>query len=154
MRRVQIVRHLVIAIALVVAPVIVFNRPRIAQEPAYHSMADQRALLGIPNCLNVLSNVSFAMVGLIGLPVVFRLRAEYKTIFDDTWERWPYGTLFVATLLTAVGAAYYHLAPDNDRLVWDRLPMTVGFMGLLTAMIAERVNLTPSADFYSIHSIV
>lgn len=140
-RRVQIVRHSFIAISLLVALVIVFNRPRIAQDPAYHNMADQRVLLGIPNCLNVLSNVPFAIVGLFGLAVVFRRRAEYKILFDDTWERWPYGALFVATVLTAVGSAFYHLAPDNDRLVWDRLPMTVGFMGLLTAVIAERVNL-------------
>src|SRR5262249_47893669 len=41
-----------------------------------------------------------------------------------------------------IGSAYYHLAPDNTTLVWDRLPMTIGFMGLLTALISERVSLT------------
>ena len=30
-------------------------------------------------------------------------------------------------LLTAVGSSYYHLAPDNERLFWDRLPMTIAF---------------------------
>jgi len=44
--------------------------------------------------------------------------------------------------LTTLGSSYYHLAPDNARLVWDRLPMAVGFMGLLTALFAERVSLT------------
>ena len=43
-------------------------------------------------------------------------------------------------LLTAACSSYYHLAPDNARLVWDRLPMTVGFMGLFAAMLTERVN--------------
>jgi hypothetical protein len=57
------------------------------------------------------------------------------------WERWPYAALFAGTALTTAGSAYYHLAPDNARLVWDRLPMTVGFMGLLTAVVAERSSL-------------
>jgi hypothetical protein len=56
------------------------------------------------------------------------------------WERWPYAALFAGTALTAIGSAYYHLAPGNWPLVWDRLPMTVGFMGLLTAVLAERVG--------------
>ena len=52
----------------------------------------------------------------------------------------PYLTLFEGVALTALGSGYYHLAPDNARLVWDRLPMTIGFMGLLAAVLAERVS--------------
>ncbi len=108
-----------------------FLAPRIAQDPAYHQFADTRPLLGIPNSLNVLSNVPFAIVGLAGLVAAFRMRS---------WERWPYATLFAGVAFTSIGSAYYHLAPDNWTLVWDRLPMTVGFMGLLTAVLAERVS--------------
>jgi predicted membrane channel-forming protein YqfA (hemolysin III family) len=99
-------------------------------------MADQRTCLGVTNCLNVLSNVPFAIVGLFGLIATSHAR------FLDPWERWPYATLFVGVVATAVGSSYYHLAPDNARLVWDRLPMTFGFMGLLTALVAERISLT------------
>jgi hypothetical protein len=56
------------------------------------------------------------------------------------WERWPYAGLFAGTALTSIGSAYYHLAPDHWRLVWDRVLMTVGFIGLLTAVLAERVS--------------
>jgi hypothetical protein len=105
--------------------------PPVAQDPAYHQFADTRPLLGVPNSLNVLSNVPFAIVGLAGLLTVVRLRA---------WERRPYAALFAGVALTSIGSAYYHLAPDNWRLVWDRLPMTVGFMGLLTAVFAERAS--------------
>ena len=105
--------------------------PRVAQDPAYHQFADTRPLLGIPNSLNVLSNLPFAVVGLAGLVAVARMR---------NWERWPYAALFAGVALTSIGSAYYHLAPDNWTLVWDRLPMTVGFMGLLTAVLAERVS--------------
>jgi hypothetical protein len=139
--RLQIVRHALLALAVAVAGIGVFARPPLAQDPAYHLMADQRPLLGIPNCLNVLSNLPFAVVGLWGLAVIFWRRAGRATPLADPWERWPYAALFAGTALTAFGSAYYHLAPDNARLVWDRLPMTLAFMGLLAAVFGERVSL-------------
>jgi hypothetical protein len=48
---------------------------------------------------------------------------------------------FLGLFLTAFGSSYYHWAPDNARLVWDRLPMTLVFMPLVAAMIAERISL-------------
>ncbi|MEO8675839.1 MAG: hypothetical protein ABI569_09680 [Casimicrobiaceae bacterium] len=47
---------------------------------------------------------------------------------------------FAAILLTAFGSSYYHLAPDNDRLFWDRLPMTIGFAGLISSQVADRIS--------------
>jgi len=32
--------------------------------------------------------------------------------------------------------------PDNATLFWDRLPMTIAFMALLSSVIAERIDLT------------
>jgi hypothetical protein len=124
-------RHRVLVLVIAGAALAAAVAPRIAQDPGYHQFADRRPLLGIPNSLNVLSNLPFAIVGLAGLVAVFRMQ---------TWERWPYAALFAGTALTSIGSAYYHLAPDNWTLVWDRLPMTVGFMGLLTAVLAERVS--------------
>jgi hypothetical protein len=115
--------------------------PPIAQDPAYHRMADERPMLGVPNALNVFSNAAFLLVGLMGLATVLTPRSGASTPVVSRWERWPYGALFAGTALTAFGSAYYHLAPGNARLVWDRLPMTLGFMGLLTAVIAERGSL-------------
>jgi hypothetical protein len=43
-------------------------------------------------------------------------------------------------ILTALGSGYYHLSPGNARLVWDRLPMTLAFMGLLASVFSERVS--------------
>jgi hypothetical protein len=42
--------------------------------------------------------------------------------------------------LTAAGSAYYHLAPDNERLFWDRLPMTIAFMSLIAAQVVDRIS--------------
>ena len=122
---------------------------RRAQDPLYHRMADTTPLLGTPNFWNVVSNVPFALAGAAGLIVVFRRRA----VFVHAWDRWPYAALFVGALLTCIGSAYYHLAPDNTTLVWDRLPMTIGFMGLLTALISERVSL-PAAQYLFVPLLV
>ena len=59
----------------------------------------------------------------------------------DARERLPYLVFFLGALLTCAGSAYYHLAPDNPRLVWDRLPMTLGFAGLVAAAATERASL-------------
>jgi hypothetical protein len=91
--------------------------------------------------LNVLSNLPFALVGALGLMSVFSATGGEHSPFQHSWERWPFATLFAGVALTSIGSSYYHLAPDNARLVWDRLPMTLGFMGLLTAVLAERINL-------------
>ncbi|HEX5680948.1 MAG TPA: hypothetical protein VFX82_08935, partial [Desulfobacterales bacterium] len=55
-------------------------------------------------------------------------------------ERWPYAVFFIGVLLTALGSGYYHLAPDNETLFWDRLPMTIAFMGLVASQIVDRIN--------------
>jgi len=85
----------------------------------------------------VLSNVAFAVVGLFGLAATFRRRTG---TFADPWDRWPYVALFAGVTLSSVGSSYFHLAPDNARLMWDRLPMTIGFVALLIALLAERVH--------------
>ena len=133
-------RHAILGAVAIACVIAVFSQPPIPQDPAYHVMADRRPLLGIPNALNVLSNIPFAVAGVLGLYYALLPRTGSRP-FGDPWERWPYAALFAGTALTTAGSAYYHLAPDNARLVWDRLPMTVGFMGLLTAIVAERASL-------------
>jgi len=116
--------------------------PPIPQDPAYHRFADTRPLGGAPNGWAVLSNVPFVLVGLWGLRQVLTAPVGTSAPFVDSRERWPYALFFAGVALTGVGSAYYHWAPDNARLVWDRLPMTIGFMALLTSIVAERVSVT------------
>jgi hypothetical protein len=116
----------------------VFSLRPIAQNPAYHNFADARRLLGVPNLLNVASNLPFAIVGVLGLGFVFG--PEGRRHFLDARERWPFAALFLGVGLTALGSGYYHLQPDNARLFWDRLPMTVAFMGVFAIVLAERVS--------------
>jgi len=112
--------------------------PRTAQPASYHDFADKRGWGGIPNAADVLSNLAFAGAGVWGLLFLSTEAGERQ--FADARERWMYGAVFLGLLLTAFGSSYYHLAPDNARLVWDRLPMTLAFMGLVAAMVGERVS--------------
>jgi hypothetical protein len=113
--------------------------PRADLPPSYHHFADQRIWLGIPHFGDVASNIAFLISGLWGL--AFLSRKASLGQFTDARERWPYVFVFLGLGLTAFGSAYYHVAPDNARLVWDRLPMTIVFMPLVAALIAERVNI-------------
>ena len=124
------------------ASAIVVAMSPVPQDPAYHAFADRRTMFGVPNALNVLSNVAFLVAGWFGLWVL-RDRGREASMFAGVpvaQARRAYVALFAGTLLTGVGSAYYHLAPDSARLVWDRLPMTIGFMGLLSAIVGERVS--------------
>jgi hypothetical protein len=115
--------------------------PRTPQPLSYHNFADHRAWLGIANFGDVASNLAFAIFGIWGLWFLLRLAPPgIATRFTDPRERWFYIAVFFGMLLTALGSSYYHVAPDNDRLVWDRLPMTIVFMSLVAAMIAERIS--------------
>jgi len=105
----------------------------IAQPPHYHEFADTRALLGLPNAADVLSNAGFAVVGAWGLLALWPARRHPALAAG-----WPgYGLFLMALILTAAGSGYYHLAPDNARLVWDRLPIALACAGLLAAVRAE-----------------
>jgi len=118
-----------------------FSLPPIPQDPAYHHFADQRAFLGVPNFLNVISSAAFLAAGWPGLGFLLgRRRRGPAGSFIDPWERWPFVLFFAAVGLTAFGSAYYHLAPSTARLLWDRLPMAAAFMAFLAAVIAERIG--------------
>ena len=136
-------RRLRLLLGLGVAMVVVtFAVPRIPQDPTYHDFADQRPCLGMPNCLNVASNAPFLVVGALGLWFLIGDRAAgRRDAFLTPAERPPYWLLFGGVALTGIGSAYYHWAPDNSTLFWDRLPMTIAFMALLSSVIAERVSL-------------
>ena len=126
MRRASGFLLLLIAFTLLGA---IFALPRIAQDPAYHALADGRTLLGLPNFLNVASNVAFLLVGAAGLLSPRARRGGGATL---SWT-----VFFAGVACVAVGSAYYHWAPSDATLVWDRLPMTIAFMALFAAIVSE-----------------
>ena len=101
----------------------------IPQDLSYHNFADKRAIFGVPNFFDVISNVLFFFVGWAGI------QAARQNVQESSRPAWI--VFFVGILLIGIGSAFYHWTPDNFTLVWDRLPMTVGFMGLFVALLSE-----------------
>jgi len=124
--------------AILLAVFVVYLFPAVPQSEAYHNFADKRAFLGVPNFLNVASNVLFLFVGLPGM--WFVLHAADSSAFINPRERWPYFAFFVGVTLTAFGSAWYHLNPNDTTLVWDRIPMVISFMSLVATLVAERID--------------
>jgi Ceramidase len=100
--------------------------PPIPQDQSYHRFADQRALFGVPNFWNVVSNLPFIAVGAAGLR---RFRHD-AAIF----------VIFLGIFLTGFGSSYYHWNPSDSTLFWDRLPITLSFMAILVVVVEERVS--------------
>jgi hypothetical protein len=116
------------------------HHPLSLQPAAYHNFADKRAWLGVPNFLNVASNLPFAVIGVWGIAFITQSNCNAHDRFLDPRERWPYLTLFAGLILTAFGSAYYHLWPGNGTLVWDRMPMAVVFGSFIAAVVCERLS--------------
>lgn len=108
----------------------------IPQDPAYHDFADQRKILGITNFWNVVSNLPFVLVGLIGLNRCRTLQKDGST----AGNRLSYLAFFAAILCTGIGSGYYHLQPNNWSLAWDRLAMALSFMAFLSIIIGGYVS--------------
>lgn len=121
----------VLALAALAAALGALLLPPIPQDPGYHAFADGRALAGVPNALDVLSNLPLVVLGAVGLARCLRGGdpGRIKALF------------FATVLLTGIGSSLYHLRPDNDSIVLDRLPLSVMSVALFAAMLAERVSL-------------
>ncbi|MDH3337319.1 MAG: alkaline phytoceramidase [Gammaproteobacteria bacterium] len=110
--------------------------PPVSQDPAYHAFADGRTLLAVSNFWNVASNLPFLVVGVWGLAYV---QQRSRRVCLPGLRR-AYIVFFAGVTLTAFGSGYYHLNPANGPLVWDRLPMTIGFAGLFSIILGEFVS--------------
>jgi hypothetical protein len=106
------------------------------QSQDYHAFADGRTLLGLANFWNVMTNAVFLVPGIAGLWLLGS--KEHTGIVAGLFP--AYHVLFIGVLLTAFGSGWFHLAPDNDTLFWDRLPMTIAFMSLVAIIVGEHIS--------------
>ncbi|XP_073025898.1 uncharacterized protein [Primulina eburnea] len=136
---------LVWVVAVVCFVALMLITPAIPQSQEYHDFADQRNIFGIPNALNVISNFPFVVVGVIGLVLCY-YGNYFKLSLQGELCGWTF--FFIGVAAVAFGSSYYHLRPDDSRLVWDRLPpftlelsqMTVAFTSIIAIFIIERVD--------------
>jgi hypothetical protein len=120
-----------VVIACAMGVIILFINP-ITPSQEYHYFADTRTFFSIPNALNVASNILFILFGSIGL---------YNLLKGQTHSlNWNAITFFVGIFLTGFGSTYYHWQPNETTLVWDRLPMTIAFMGFFSFVLGVFIN--------------
>src|SRR5262245_25679418 len=106
----------------------------IPQDLSFHLLADTRTFLGvIPRAGDVLTNLAILAAGLFGLSVRNRM-----TVAPE--ERTALNVLIAATILTAFGSTYYHWAPANPTLVWDRLPLAIVLVSVVVLVAADRLH--------------
>ncbi|MCF6318486.1 MAG: ceramidase [Proteobacteria bacterium] len=137
MNKNKIGKVLITSVSLLAVIGVFFIKP-IPQDLAYHGFIDNKEMMGIPNFWNVMSNLPFLIVGMLGMVRLSRLR-----IVEDM--RVAYWLLFFGVALVAFGSGYYHWSPGNQTLVWDRLPMTIAFMSLFAIIISEFIDAKKSA---------
>ncbi len=146
--------HLPSAITLLLCGAALIHGP-IPQLPNYHDFADQKTVLGIPHFADVVSNIGFALVALWGW---LRLRQFGKhPAISNGWA--GYRLFLVSLFLTAFGSAYYHLAPDNNGLFWDRLPIALACGGLLAGVWGDTrqkssAPLTTGLAIFAVSSVI
>lgn len=125
-------RHALLLFIVLGSLAIMLSMQPLAQNPEYHDFADRRTFFDIPNFFDAISNIPFLLVGIAGLRFC---QGSRLMSYRPAWI-----TFFAGVAIISAGSAWYHLNPNNDTLVWDRLPMTIGFMGLLAALQAEYVD--------------
>jgi UDP-N-acetylmuramyl pentapeptide phosphotransferase/UDP-N-acetylglucosamine-1-phosphate transferase len=133
--RIRIIASSVVAITIGLFVVDPLSLPK-----ADHIFADSRPLAGVPNAADVLSNLAFLLVGLLGLLQTWKNVSSRPSAFTSQAEALPWLLFFAATALTSLGSVAYHLQPTDDTLLWDRLPLGVAMASFITAAITERIG--------------
>lgn len=121
--------RLPLLITVLLAAAALFHGP-IHQPAGYHDFADQTLRFGVPHFCDVTSNIGFALAALWGWVRLAPLRAHPE--LSCGWA--GYRLFLIGLFLTALGSSWYHLAPDNAGLVWDRLPIALACAGLLAGV--------------------
>lgn len=124
-------KYLLLIVTFLASGAFFFTRQVMPQELSYHTFIDSRIFFHIPNTLDVISNLTFMVVGLLGYHQATQLSPPLK-------KAWA--AFFLSILLVAPGSAYYHWNPNNQTLIWDRLPMSTGFMALYIVLLAEHIS--------------
>lgn len=89
----------------------------------YHDFADHSVVAGLHRFGDVVSNLAFLAAGLF---VFARARSGA--------EHW----LAAALCLACAGSWYYHLRPDDLRLLADRLPIAMACAGMAAIVLFDR----------------
>ena len=128
-------RDFVLIVVFIVTDVILYFLDPIAQDLAYHKFSDCREIFGIAHFMDVMSNIPFLVIGFMGI------RLARKVFKKETMAYFLMAfVLFWGVFLTGLGSAFYHYAPNNFTLIFDRLPMTLVFTAFFASIIYDYVD--------------
>ncbi|MGH7909171.1 MAG: hypothetical protein ACRENW_04890, partial [Thermodesulfobacteriota bacterium] len=92
-------------------------------------------LFGWTHFGNVVSNLAYVVVGIVGLIVVRPVRIDAAAAVRAAISAW-----FIGFILVAAGSAWYHSHPNDSTLVWDRAAMTIVFAAATALFISDRIS--------------
>ena len=115
--------------------------PAMGQPQSFHDFAAQRALGWLPHAGDVLSNLGFLMAALAGAGLMFSTREQRLPKVVQVMA----ALFFFGLFSSFVGSSFYHWAPHDLSLAWDRLGMSAAFAGMLGLAVQQRVNDDASA---------
>ena len=133
---------------LIILLILAIFLPSIQQDQNYHNFADQRALFGVNNAFDTLSNLAFIIVGILGLFNFYnnkfiKISNSFSVILN---------LFFISIILTGLGSGYYHLSPNDFTLVFDRLALTLVFTFIL-AMLAS-IRISERSGFHTLAELI
>lgn len=113
----------IFCISILLSLVVILGFSPITQPQDYHNFAEQRNILNIAHFGDVVSNLSFIIVGILLLGKIpkwdaFELYKDQVLLFKG---------LAYSCIALGFGSGYYHLNPTNPTLAWDRATMVLGF---------------------------
>ncbi|OMO66943.1 hypothetical protein CCACVL1_20907, partial [Corchorus capsularis] len=112
--------------------------PFLALASAFSCCPLPSAITCVPNTLNVITNFPFLIVGILG----FVLSLGGGSFFNISLrgEVWGWVLYYGGIASVAFGSAYYHLKPDDNRVMWDTLPMMIAYSSLCSSFVLERLG--------------
>ncbi|KAG7554978.1 hypothetical protein ISN44_As11g011700 [Arabidopsis suecica] len=118
--------------------IVMFITPKVPLDSfRHHIFADKRNFMGVPNTLNVMTNFPFLIIGVLGFVLCIGGSFFNISLKGEIWG-W---TLFYAGIASlAFGSAFYHLKPDDNRIVWDTLPILIAYSSLFSSFLVERAG--------------
>uniref|UniRef100_A0A1D1Z834 Membrane progestin receptor alpha n=1 Tax=Anthurium amnicola TaxID=1678845 RepID=A0A1D1Z834_9ARAE len=111
--------------------------PKIPHSPRHHLFADMRNFLGVPNTLNVLTSFPLLVVGVVGFVLCLHGNCFGISVKGEIWG-WAF--FYAGVVGLAFGSAYYHLKPDDARVIWERFPMMISIASLFSTLVTERLD--------------
>lgn len=100
-----------------------------------HTLGNVWSFWGIPNSLNVLSNLALIGVGSYGLSKQPRFRLDWQVLLGLI-------TILISLIISGITSAYYHWTLDELSLLSMRMPIALGLLGGVSfALLSAQLNL-------------